>query len=129
MRATRWLDWTNLLLGLYVLFVPLFTLDSENGSTIWTAEVLGAVVALTAIWALAQPASAAAEWTLASAGVLLLIAPFVLSYTHLTGAAWNAYVVGAVVAVLALSALPSVKRLGGGSSSGAGRTYPTREHI
>jgi hypothetical protein len=35
MRTERWLDSVNLLLGLYLLFVPLFTLNSANGSTTW----------------------------------------------------------------------------------------------
>ena len=112
MRGKRWLDSVNLLLGLYLLFVPLSTLDSASGSTIWVAEVMGTIVVLVAIWALARPAATAAEWTQAIAGVLLVSAPPTLSYTELTGAAWNAYVVGALVAVLALSALPAANRIG-----------------
>jgi hypothetical protein len=73
---------------------------------------MGTIVVLVAIWALAQPTATAAEWTQAIAGVLLAFAPPALSYTDLTGAAWNAYVVCALIAVLALSALPAANRIG-----------------
>jgi hypothetical protein len=127
MRAKRWLDAVNLLLGLYLLFVPLFTANSENGSTIWVAEVMGAIVLLVAIWAMVKPASTAAEWTQAAAGVILAFAPLMLTYTQLTGAAWHAYSIGALVAVLALSALPAAKRLG--HSPATGTNIPTRDRI
>jgi thiol:disulfide interchange protein len=129
MRAKRWLDAVNLLLGLYLLFVPLFTANSENGSTIWVAEVMGAIVLLIAIWALIQPASTAAEWTQATAGIVLALAPLIFTYTQLTGAAWHAYTLGTAVAVLALSALPAAKRLGRGPAAGSGTNIPARERI
>jgi hypothetical protein len=129
MRAKRWLDSVNLLLGLYLLFVPLFTANSENGSTIWVAEVMGAIVLLVAIWALVRPASTTAEWTQATAGVVLALAPLMFAYTQLAGAAWHAYIVGAAVAVLALSALPAAKQLGRGPAAGTGSGFPARERI
>jgi hypothetical protein len=107
---TRPLDWTNLILGVYLLFVPLFTQDSGDAASIWVAELFGAGIILVALWALAQPGSGAAEWTQATLGVLLVIAPFVFGYTDLAGAAWNDYIVGALVAVLGLAALPAVNR-------------------
>jgi hypothetical protein len=128
MRTKRWLDSSNLVLGLYLLFVPLFTVNSA-ASTIWVAEVMGAIVALVAIWALVQPASTGAEWTQAVAGVVLAFAPVVFSYTQLAGAAWNAYLVGGIVAVLALSALPAAIRLGRRPASGSGSDMPARELI
>jgi hypothetical protein len=129
MRTKRWFDSVNLLLGLYLLVVPLFTANSADGSTIWVAEVMGAIVLLLAVWALVRPASSAAERTQAVAGILLAIAPLLFSYTALAGAAWHAYVVGAVVAVLAVSALPAAKRLAGGPASSSGGRVPARERI
>jgi thiol:disulfide interchange protein len=129
MRAKRWLDSVNLLLGLYLLFVPLFTANSRNGSTIWVAEVMGAIVILVAVWALVRPASTAAEWTQAAAGIVLAFAPLIFSYTQLAGAAWHAYLVGAAVAVLALSALPAAKQLGRKPAAGSGNGIPARERI
>jgi hypothetical protein len=117
---TRPLDWTNLVLGGYLLFVPLFTKDSENAASVWVAELFGIAIVSIALWALAQPGSAAAEWTQATAGALLVLSPFVFGYTDLTGAAWNDYIVGAAVALLALSALPAANR---GEHSHASRTH------
>jgi hypothetical protein len=45
------------------------SLDASRST--WVAEVMGTIVVLVAIWALAQPAATAAEWTQAIAGVLL----------------------------------------------------------
>jgi hypothetical protein len=129
MRTKRWLDSANLLLGLYLLFVPLFTLNSANGSTIWVAEAMGAIVVLVAIWAMVRPASVAAEWTQAAVGAVLAFAPLASSYTELVGAAWNAYIVGAAVAVLALSALPAANQLGRNAASGPAHNAPSRERI
>jgi hypothetical protein len=112
-----------------LLFVPLFTVDSGNGSTIWVAEVMGAVVILVAVWALVRPASTAVEWTQAAAGVVLAFAPLVFSYTQLAGAAWHASIVGAAVAVLALSALPAARQLGRTPAAGSGSGIPSRERI
>jgi hypothetical protein len=129
MGAKRWLDSSNLVLGLYLLLVPLFTLDSADGSTIWVAEAAGAAVVLIAVWALTRPVSAAAEWTQAAVGVLLFAAPFVFGYTELTGAAWNAYLVGAAVTVFALTAVPAATRLGRTGTGGSSQGIPAREQI
>ncbi|OBH16145.1 SPW repeat domain-containing protein [Mycolicibacter sinensis] len=110
MNKIRWMDWTNLALGLYLLCVPLFTANSGNGSTIWVAEVGGATILLLAIWALAAPSQSTAEWAQSIVGVCVLVSPFAFSYAELSGAAWNAYTVGAAVAALALTGLPAVKR-------------------
>lgn len=101
-RWVRWQDWTIAALGAYMLFVPLFTLDKSNDATIWAAEVLGGLVILGAVWALAAPDMRSTEWTNAVLGALLFVAPWVLDYADLGGAAWNAWVVGALVALTAL---------------------------
>jgi hypothetical protein len=108
-RWTRWTDWTNVVLGVYLMCVPLFTVDSD-GSTVWVAELVGVTVALVGIWGLGQPDSLAAQGSNVSLGAGLVSAPFVFGYTELTGAAWNAYGVGATVAVLALCAVPMARR-------------------
>jgi len=45
------------------------------------------------------------DWVILAIGVWLLLAPLALSYGSVGGAAWNSYVVGAVVAVFASAAL------------------------
>lgn len=45
------------------------------------------------------------DWVILALGVWLFFAPLALSYGAAGGAAWNSYVVGAVVAVFAFAAL------------------------
>ena len=120
MKTTRWIDWTNLALGNYLLCVPLLTTNSTNGSTVWVATSFGLFIIAAAILALAQKARLAAEWTQVVDGALLAACPIIFGFTELTGAAWNAYVIGVLVALLALCALPSAKRTQ--SVSGPART-------
>ena len=45
------------------------------------------------------------DWAILILGAWLFVSPFILGYAPLAAAAWNAYVVGAAVAILAASAL------------------------
>jgi hypothetical protein len=63
--------------------------------------VLGALLAIAALVSLAMPSLVATEWLAVLFGVLLFIAPWVLTYTDHTGASWTSWVVGAVAVVLA----------------------------
>lgn len=112
-KWTRPQDWTNASLGTYMLFVPSFTANSPDNATIWAAEVLGGLIVLTALWALAAPRSQGAEWTNATLGGLLFVAPWLFGYADLGGAAGNAWVVGALVASLSLWALGPARRTTG----------------
>jgi uncharacterized membrane protein HdeD (DUF308 family) len=109
-KRTRWIDWTNLALGTYLLCVPLFTTNSTNGSTVWVATSFGLFIIAAAILALARRKRLAAEWTQVVDGALLAACPIIFGFTELTSAAWNAYVIGVVVALLALCTLPSATR-------------------
>jgi uncharacterized membrane protein HdeD (DUF308 family) len=122
-KWTRWTDWTNVVLGAYLMLIPLFTGNTASSSTIWVAELLGAAIVLVGLWALAMPESTAPEWTNALLGVLLVAAPFVFGYTDLVGASWNAYIVGVAVVIVALCALPMIRRSTGSPAplSGSGR--------
>ena len=102
---TRWQDWSNVALGVLAMCVPLFTTDSSNGSTLWSAEVFGALIICVGLWALARPTSKGAEWTQVIVGALFVAAPFMFDYRDYAGAATNAYVVGGLAAVLAAWAL------------------------
>ena len=62
--------------------------------------MLGALLAVTALCSLALPGVVATEWLTVLFGVLLFVAPWVLSYTDRTGASWTSWVVGAIAVVL-----------------------------
>jgi SPW repeat len=106
----RWQDWSNAILGAYAMCVPLFTIDSSDSYTVWSAEIFGLLIIGVAVWALAQPQSKAAPWTQAVVGVLFALAPLLFGYNDLSGAAGNAYVVGSLVALLALWTVPEASR-------------------
>lgn len=110
----RWQDWASLVAGVWLLVSP-WALGLSSGSTArWTTLGVGAGVALVAIWALALPAAAVAEWSAAALGVGLFAAPWTLSFTADTSAAWNAWILGAAVVLLAVwSLLAMTGRLAG----------------
>ena len=122
----RWQDWTNAVLGTYVLSVPLFTSDSSDRATIWAAEILGGLIVLVALWALAVPDSQAAEWSNAVLSACLLVAPWVLGYSDIGGAAGNAWTVGALVVVFSLWALVEARQAQRGAEDVSG-PYPNSQ--
>ena len=124
-KWTRWTDWANVVLGVYLMLVPLFAADTADNATVYVAELLGAAIALVGLWALAQPDSSAPEWTNAILGAVLIAAPFLFSYAHVTSASWNAYTVGTAVVVLALLAVPMASRAGAGAAASRERLHPS----
>ena len=103
----RWQDWANLLLGAWLFISPWILRSSGiyNRDAWW----VGALIFLVAVWALAMPAAAVAEWSNILLGAGLFIAPWVLGYLTLT-AAWNAWIVGALVFILAIWALVGTRQ-------------------
>ena len=73
---------------------------SGEHDAFWALIVLGAVLAVTALFSLALPGIVATEWLTVLIGVLLFVAPWVLTYTDRTGASWTSWVVGAIAVVL-----------------------------
>ena len=62
--------------------------------------MLGALLAISALVALAMPGAIATEWLTMLFGVLLFIAPWVLTYTGRTGASWTSWIVGALALMI-----------------------------
>ncbi len=115
--ANRWQDWLNLLLGAWLFISPwalgFVKVDGAAGSTTYShaafnAWIFGVIVVILSIAALArtQPWE---EWLNLLAGIWLFISPWVLSYSGMRTALWNALIVGALVFILAcwdLNTLP-----------------------
>lgn len=99
---TRWSDWTSVVAGAFLMFVPLFTADSGDNATVWVAELLGAGIILVALGALANPANQAFEQVGAVLGVALFASPWVFGYSGLDGAAGSAWIVGALLTAMSL---------------------------
>ena len=116
----HWQDPLNLILGIWMIVSPWvlryqtdMTLNAvmSNAATS-NAVLLGILIAAAALVALFR-VMAWEEWVNVVLGVWLVISPWVLGFSSLATAMWNAVIVGIVVAVLALWALGTDKDIGG----------------
>ncbi len=107
---TRWQDWVNAVAGAWLFITPWVYATTVHAGTAWNAWLLGAAMLIVALWALGVPDSPVPEWINAVFGAWTFIAPWVLGFAVLSAAAWNAWVVGAVVLILALWALSGQAR-------------------
>ena len=96
-------DWINVLAGVYMVLVPVFYATVYAASA--NAFIMGTAVALIALAALAYPRVRSIEWLQLLAGVWLFIAPWALGFQSVTQAAWNQWIVGAVVIVFSAARL------------------------
>lgn len=118
---TRWPDWVNLVAGIYLFIVPwIYSTTSETAAS-WDLWIFGIVIGAVALWALSAPLSAAAEWAQVVFGGWVFISPWVLGFAGLAAPAWSAWIVGAVVVILAGSALAQMS-----STTGIGRSAQTQ---
>ena len=100
---TGWLDWTNGALGLYMMFVPAFTVDVTHGLSSWLAVLLGAWIMMLALIALGYPGAKRLRIASAVLGVALVLAPWLFGYANSGAAANNALAVGALVSLVLIS--------------------------
>ena len=80
--------------------LPIWVSTTDERGAVWALIVLGALLAVAALVSLAMPGVVATEWLTVLFGVLLFVAPWVLTYTDRTGASWTSWVVGVVAVVL-----------------------------
>lgn len=108
--ANRWEDWTNLILAAW-LFVSPWALQFAPGATAggttaglsaaaWNAWISGVVIAVIAAMALFQ-LQQWEEWSNAVVGLWVAVSPWVLGFSGLTTATWNAVIAGILVLCLA----------------------------
>jgi uncharacterized membrane protein HdeD (DUF308 family) len=101
---TRPHDWAEVVLGVVALLSPLWM--DTNSTAMWTLIVLGALVALDGLASLAMPGMVYGEGIQIVLGALMFLSPWVLGYTEFNGAAWTAWIVGALTVVVGAAALP-----------------------
>ena len=99
---TRWQEWVNLVVGAWVFISPWILGFSQDPASSWSAWVLGVLLVVVALWALAAPFSTAAVWIVGALGVLVFLSPWVLGFAGLANPAWSAWITGVVVAVAAV---------------------------
>lgn len=115
-RYGRWQDWANLALGLWLCVSPwvLWRGDVPPASLTANAVIVGVLLAMLALAALYR-LEAPAEWAVMIAGIWIILAPWLYGFSHWTIAAWDYWIVGALVALLsgwellALRHMPSLR--------------------
>lgn len=105
---TRWSDWAEVVVGVVALLSPLLWLDTST-KTLWTMVILGALIAVDGLISLAAPRQMASETIQAVLGVLLFIAPWVMSFVSDSGAAWTSWIAGALTIVASGIAIPAMR--------------------
>jgi hypothetical protein len=112
MSIKHWQDPLNLILGVWMVVSPWALRHDANMVPTSNAVILGILIAVAALVALFK-VMAWEEWVNVLLGVWLVISPWVLAFSGLMMAMWNAVIVGIVVAALALWALGTDKDIGG----------------
>ena len=100
-------DWVNLIGGALLFISPWALGFSGDMAAAWTAWVGGAVIAVMGVAALARFAEWE-DWVALIAGVLMIIAPWVMGFAAIYAAAWTFVVLGLIVAVASVSEIWSV---------------------
>lgn len=112
MSVKHWQDPLALILGLWMVASPWVLAYQAEANAMWNAVILGVLIALVALVALVR-VMAWQEWANVALGAWLVISPWVIGFTGIAAALWNAVIVGAIVVVLALWALGTDKDIGG----------------
>lgn len=103
------LDGINFILGLWLIIAPWVLKTNLNPVSTWTAVVIGICVVVVSAWGMAQNFSQASEWINVILGAIFFISPWVLGFASIP-AAWNAWILGASILVIAAIAIPLSSR-------------------
>jgi bacteriorhodopsin len=94
--------WVTGILGLALAVAPFLLGYSDHQMAMWTGIILGVVVLAASIFEALDESKAKWEWWVAGiAGLVAVIAPFVLSFSTMATALWTMIVLGIVVLVVA----------------------------
>ncbi|GGM95528.1 hypothetical protein GCM10007092_06270 [Thermus composti] len=99
---TRWQDWANLVLGVWLILSPWLLGYSGTPAALWNAVLIGIVVGFMALLHL-RGGPMWEEWLNVLLGVWLILSPWILGFSGMANATWNAVIVGLLVGALALS--------------------------
>src|SRR3954470_14593890 len=98
-------DWAEVVIGVVTALSPLWL--STDSTAMWTMVVLGALIALDGLASLAMPGMVYGEGIQIALGVLLFLAPWVMSYTSFNGASWTSWVAGVLLLTAGAPAVPA----------------------
>ena len=97
-------DWAEVVIGVVAALSPLWL--STDTTAMWTMVILGALIALDGLVSLAMPGMVYGEGIQIALGVLLFIAPWVMSYTEFNGASWTSWIAGVLTVIAGAAAMP-----------------------
>lgn len=104
---TRWQDWANIALGVWLFASPWIL--GYGGTAAGNAWAFGLFVALVGAWGLFEPGSRTPEASNAALGTWVFFVPWLLDFAGAASiAAWNAWIVGGAIAVLAVWSLERI---------------------
>ena len=108
----HWQDPVNIALGAWMAVSPWVLAYQTQANATRNAVILGIAIAAIALFAVLK-VRAWEEWTNLVLGVWLVISPWVLDFSAMYTAMWNAVIVGLAVALLALWTLATDRDIGG----------------
>ncbi len=94
----RWQDWLNITLGMWLIAAPLMGVGHMNDAAAWNSYLLGTLVAVAAGAAIAS-VRPWQEWTNLTAGIWLIMSPFLLSFVDQPVPTWNQVIVGCLITI------------------------------
>lgn len=116
-RSNRVQDWANLILAIW-LFISPWVLQfgaGANGEPVnavstaaWNAWVMGVLIFLVALSAIGRM-ELWQEWLSLIFGAWVFVSPWALGYTNLPAASWDQWIVGALVFLIALWSLGTMR--------------------
>ncbi|MEZ4711038.1 MAG: SPW repeat protein [Caldilineaceae bacterium] len=90
--------WLTGVLGLALAVAPFLLRYSDHQMAMWTGVILGLVVLVASVFEALDESKAKWEWWVAGiAGLIAVLAPFVLGFSTMTAALWTMIILGIVV--------------------------------
>lgn len=106
--------WFTGIAGVILMAAPYVLSYTDNQTALWTSLIAGFVVVVASVWEGLEIKKENWEyWIAGIVGALAILSPFVLGFGNHITATWTTVVMGAIIAILAMSKLWS-----GGSSQG-----------
>lgn len=111
-KMKHWQDPLNLVLGLWLIASPWLLMYQDETNAMQNALIVGVLVVAMAAIELFK-VQAWEEWANFALGLWLAVSPWMLGFSGIALATYNALIVGIAIAALALWALGTDKDIGG----------------
>ncbi|TQJ38180.1 SPW repeat-containing protein [Arthrobacter sp. SLBN-112] len=99
----RWQDYVTVAAGLFTAIAVLWTRQQDMSTTFML--LFGGLLIISGVINLAMPGTPVMEYAQAALAALLILSPWMGSYTGAMGAAWTSWIAGAVALVVTAAAI------------------------